>query len=146
MRFKFEIASSLLTLLCIITPAVAENPVHVRQLLNTSACQGCDLSGADLTQAHLIGGDLRDANLRGAVLVEANLEGADLTGADLTGANLSHAFLTNSCLNETNLTGVNFSHSIMYHAEAENALIRDITLTDAEIYETPISVGGPIEN
>lgn len=143
MRFKFEITFTLLALLCMTAPAAAENPAHVRQLIETHFCQGCDLSGADLTQAHLIGGDLRNANLRDAILVEANLEGADLTGADLSGANLSSAFLTNSCLNDTNLTGVNFSQSILYHVEAENALIRNVTLTDAEIYKTPISIGGP---
>lgn len=143
MRFKFVIASTLLALMCMTIPAAAENPAHVRQLLETHFCQGCDLSGADLTQAHLIGSDLRNANLQGAILVEANLEGADLTGADLTGANLSSAFLTNSCLNDTNLTGVNLSRSIIFHAEADNALIRNVTLIDAEIYETPISIGGP---
>jgi len=64
-------------------PAQAENPAHVQQLIETNICPGCDLSGADLSQAHIIGADLREANLQGANLIEANLEGADLTGADL---------------------------------------------------------------
>ncbi|NJL50058.1 MAG: pentapeptide repeat-containing protein, partial [Leptolyngbyaceae cyanobacterium SM2_5_2] len=61
-------------------PVRAENPAHVQQLLETNLCAGCDLSGANLSQAHLIGADLRNADLSGAILVEANLEGADLTG------------------------------------------------------------------
>ncbi|MGC8715241.1 MAG: pentapeptide repeat-containing protein, partial [Leptodesmis sp.] len=63
--------------------AKAENPAHVKQLLETGACAGCDLVGANLQAAHLIGADLRNANLEGANLTYANLEGADLTGANL---------------------------------------------------------------
>ena len=42
-----------------------------------------DLSGANLSNAHLEG-----LNLKGAVLTRANLSGAILSGADLTGASL----------------------------------------------------------
>ncbi|MBF2028568.1 MAG: pentapeptide repeat-containing protein [Oscillatoriales cyanobacterium C42_A2020_001] len=42
------------------------NPEHVKQLLATKQCPGCDLGGA---------------NLRGANLARANLQGAELSGA-----------------------------------------------------------------
>ncbi|MGI8934429.1 MAG: pentapeptide repeat-containing protein, partial [Phormidesmis sp.] len=64
-------------------PALAENPEHVTQLLETGICNACDLTNADLTGAHLIGVDLRDADLTDATLAYAKLEGADLTGATL---------------------------------------------------------------
>jgi uncharacterized protein YjbI with pentapeptide repeats len=64
--------------------AQAYNPEHVRRLLDTNSCSGCDLTGADLSWANLKG-----ANLTGANLTGANLKGANLTGADLTGANLT---------------------------------------------------------
>ncbi|CCQ69530.1 Pentapeptide repeat [Crocosphaera watsonii WH 0402] len=73
--------SSIIALLGLLSPFLfnpevkAANPDHIQQLLSTRECQGCDLSGADLTAAHLIGVDLRDANLKGANLTEANLEG-----------------------------------------------------------------------
>ena len=47
-------------------------------------CPGCDLAGANLSEA-----DLTAANLFGADLEQANLSGADLNGvhgADFTGA------------------------------------------------------------
>lgn len=43
--------------LSIATPVQAENPNHVRKLLATGACPSCDLSGANLSGAHLIGAD-----------------------------------------------------------------------------------------
>jgi uncharacterized protein YjbI with pentapeptide repeats len=61
----------------------AANPDHVRRLLATNACPGCDLSSADLR-----GANLRNADLRSANLSFADLRGTDLTGANLDGANL----------------------------------------------------------
>jgi hypothetical protein len=46
-------------------PLRAENPLQVKQLLETNLCQSCDLSGAQLTQAHLIGADLRGLTCAG---------------------------------------------------------------------------------
>jgi uncharacterized protein YjbI with pentapeptide repeats len=59
----------------------AYNPEHLRRLLATNSCAGCDLSGAKL----------KGANLSGANLSGANLKDADLSGANLSGANLSGA-------------------------------------------------------
>lgn len=100
MKLMSAAALSLLFPLMVASTAQAENPEHVRRLLTTNACYGCDLSGAILSDAHLIGADLRNANLSGAQLVGSNLEGADLTGANLEGANLTDVMLTNASLNK----------------------------------------------
>ena len=67
-RHLLAAATFLITPLLLAGPARAENPLHVKQLLSTGQCFKCDLSGADLREAHLIGADLREANLRGANL------------------------------------------------------------------------------
>ena len=64
--------------------AIAQNgtgtpSANLTTLLNTNACEGCDLAGANLNQANLEG-----ANLEGANLQNANLEDADLHSVDLT--------------------------------------------------------------
>lgn len=101
-------------------PAIAENLVHVQQLLGTGQCSQCDLSrsglvmaelrgadltGADLSQANLTRANLTNANLSGANLAGAVLFGANLTGANLTGANLAGADLREAYLTDANLTG-----------------------------------------
>ncbi|WP_369037821.1 pentapeptide repeat-containing protein [Streptomyces adonidis] len=65
-----------------------------------------DLSGADLSGAHLATCTLHNARLRGATLRRASLRGADLTEADLTGADLFEADLRGARLGGTNLQGV----------------------------------------
>lgn len=82
---KLKIVSSvvLFLMLALGSSVAAANPNHVRRLLETNACPGCDLSSADLRGANLRGADLRSANLS-----YADLRGADLTEADLRGANL----------------------------------------------------------
>ena len=123
-------------------PAWAENPADVQQLLLTGRCASCDLTGADLRDAHLIGVDLRGANLGGADLTGANLEGADLTGTNLEGANLASAMLTNASLNYAQLNQANLSGATLYHTEVAGVVFDTINLTGAQILETPISVGG----
>jgi uncharacterized protein YjbI with pentapeptide repeats len=122
--------------------AHAENPAHVKQLLDTGACARCDLSGADLQDAHLIGADLRNANLRGANLQNANLEGADLTGADLKDANMTGSFATNAVFNQANLSGVNLNGARMINALTFGANLDGITFAGADIYGSGIGVGG----
>jgi uncharacterized protein YjbI with pentapeptide repeats len=85
------------------------DPNHLRQVLQTRSCEGCNLAreklsfanlrGANLRNANLFSADLklsdlREANLIGAILDKADLRGADLTGADLTGTYMSE---TNFC-------------------------------------------------
>ncbi|MEO0375463.1 MAG: pentapeptide repeat-containing protein [Cyanobacteria bacterium P01_A01_bin.17] len=111
MNQSFVTALALVSALAVSFPVRAEQPDHVRQLLETNICEGCDLSGANLGQAHLIGADLRNANLQDANLVEANLEGADLTGANLKGADLTQSFLTNAVLTKVNFDSVNLTQA-----------------------------------
>jgi uncharacterized protein YjbI with pentapeptide repeats len=82
----------------IAAPASAENPRHLRQLLQTKECVECDLYQANLQDA-----DLSGANLVGANLIGANLIGADLRGAYLRGADLRGAFLQGTYLYNANL-------------------------------------------
>ncbi len=146
MRIHFLAALAALTPLFFPSPAKAANPSHIEQLMNTRACVGCNLSGADLSQTHLIGVDLRDANLEGANLTEANLEGADLTGADLEGANLTAAFLTNAVFKQADLDEVNLRNAIIYDANVSGASMEDMNLTGAQIFNTGIGIGGEAPN
>jgi uncharacterized protein YjbI with pentapeptide repeats len=62
-----------------------------------------DLSGRDLSSAHLTGADLRGANLSGcdlrqARLANVNFTGADLRNADARGAAFHHANFTRADL------------------------------------------------
>lgn len=85
---------------------IAADPIHLRQLLNTGVCNGCNLQGADLTGRQLAGAKLRWSDLRGANLTRINLDRADLTGADLSGARMSESSISGSILEGANLYGV----------------------------------------
>ncbi|MBE9064683.1 pentapeptide repeat-containing protein [cf. Phormidesmis sp. LEGE 11477] len=122
--------------------SAAANVADVAQLLETGFCRGCNLTGADLTGEHLIGVDLRGANLTDAVLSGANLEGADLTGATLINTDLSGAFLTHTLLDESVISNVNFSEATLIYTSLEGAEINDVDLLNAQVINTPISVGG----
>lgn len=124
------------------TPIQAEKSNELNRLLSTGECVGCNLVGVDLTGAHLLGVDLRNANLQGAILVNANLEGADLAGANLQGANFTAAFVSGTNFSNANLTQVNFTQAKLIDSEVAGAVLQDITLTDAEVFNTAISIGG----
>ncbi|MBD1881572.1 DUF928 domain-containing protein [Coleofasciculus sp. FACHB-T130] len=96
MKQRILAAAGLLSVLWFATPVRAENPEHLKRLLETNKCLNCDLSGANLMGARLVAADLRGANL----------SGANLSGADLSGANLTNANLTRVNLNLAKLTGV----------------------------------------
>ncbi|HEY9867092.1 MAG TPA: pentapeptide repeat-containing protein [Candidatus Obscuribacterales bacterium] len=125
-------ATVLLLGLGVTTPAYSQNPNDLKQLLETRFCQGCDLRGANLSGAHLIGVDLRDANLTGANLANINLEGADLTGANLTSANLEGAFLNQTEFNDANLSGANLTNANLIKAQLEGANLLNADLTGTE--------------
>ena len=135
-RMKLEIlaTTAILSTMCLATPVKAENPAHVRQLLETGECAACDLTKANLRGAHLIGADLRNADLTGADLKTANLEGADLTGANLKGANLTKVLASDASLNYANLTGVNFAGAKLYSTEMKGATLADNNFSGAKLY------------
>lgn len=121
-------------------PVFAVNPGDLQQLLETRACQGCNLEGADLHGAHLIGADLRDANLKGAILTGANLEGADLTGANLEGANLTDAFLNSADLTNVNFTRANLADANLIQAEMAGANFMAANLPGTEVKVSRLSM------
>ncbi|MBW4520785.1 MAG: pentapeptide repeat-containing protein [Scytolyngbya sp. HA4215-MV1] len=86
-------AFAFLATLYIINPVEAANPDHIRRLLETNGCPGCNLSYANLRGTNLSYADLRRSNLSYADLSYANLSYADLRGADLRKANLFGANL-----------------------------------------------------
>ena len=90
-------------------------------VLSTNKCQGCDLSGANFTNAFLA-----DTDLRGA-----DLTGADLSGADLSGTNLSNALLAGTDLTGANLTGADLSGTDLTDALTTNANFTHANLTNA---------------
>ncbi|MEO0756367.1 MAG: pentapeptide repeat-containing protein [Cyanobacteria bacterium J06648_16] len=69
------------------SPAQAENPDHVRQLVRTGDCPGCDLSDTVLSGLNLHGANLQDADLGGTQFQNVQLNRANLSGANLSGAN-----------------------------------------------------------
>ncbi|MBC7516435.1 MAG: pentapeptide repeat-containing protein [Alkalinema sp. FL-bin-369] len=138
-----SLIATIATLLSTGLTAQAENPAHVKQLLETGQCPSCNLVNADLTGAHLIGADLRNANLMNANLTGANLEGADLTGATLVDANLQQAYFTHADLRWANLTRTNLQDSVAYRADTRWAVLRDNNILNAKLLESGISVGGP---
>jgi Pentapeptide repeats (8 copies)/Domain of unknown function (DUF4214) len=101
-------ATTLLILLGTATAVRAENPRHLRQLLETGRCRNCDLSQANLNREDLRNADLAGTNLRGA-----NLSSTDLSDADLSNANLENANLQNAKLNRTIVTNTNFRGTIL---------------------------------
>lgn len=107
---------ALYTTFCFATGAIAANPTHFQQLLDTKNCPGCNLVGADLSGQDLVGANLVDANLRGANLSQANLNQAILVGADLTGADVTETKLRQANLLEAKLSAVDF-----HKADAQNA-------------------------
>lgn len=90
-------------------------------------CPGCNLEGADLTKASLIGANLEGTRLKGADLSRANLRRANLKNADLSGAllintNLPGADLRDSDLHGANLTGANLIRADLRGADTAGAL------------------------
>lgn len=113
---KFLTVALLLISLGEAAPVKAADPTHVKRLLETKECSGCDLSranlsGADLSFAILVNANLMGANLKGANLSGANLTRANLSEADLRQANLNQAFLTSANLDKANLTGASTNGS-----------------------------------
>ncbi len=66
MKIATVITTAIVLILGVSVPAQAENPAHLKQLLETKQCAGCDLSGAQLAGTNLQGANLKDANLQGA--------------------------------------------------------------------------------
>ena len=90
-------------LLLVASNGWAYSETDLIKLKAINACEGCDLSVANLTGENLGGANLNDANLSGADLRKANIRRADLRGVDLREANLVGADLKNIDLTTTKL-------------------------------------------
>ena len=155
MKRHYLAALSLVSILAWGSSSLAETPAealidemrtaNIQRLMITNQCYECDLVGADLSNAHLIGADLRGAVLTGANFSWSNLEGADLEGATLTGADFTGSFLTNASLANTNLDNVNFSQAILHDVDVAGASMENLNLAGATIEGTGISIGGSTE-
>jgi uncharacterized protein YjbI with pentapeptide repeats len=85
--------------------------------LSNADLVGFDLRGADLSYTFLDGtvfwnAELSKANFNNAYLIGADLRGADLSNADLRGATLYSANLSGAELGGANLTGVKLNYTI----------------------------------
>ena len=78
-------------LLLVASNGWAYSETDLAKLKATNACEGCDLSGANLSFANLVGANLSEANLVGANLRKANLSEANLSEANLTGVKFGDA-------------------------------------------------------
>ena len=158
MKLRILATLFLLAPVWFVDPAEASNPYHVKRLLETKSCEGCDLrnarlSGRDLSSANLVGADLTNADLRDTILVgadltlailrKANLTNAMLNGANLSGSDLSFANLSNASLLRVDvsawggveLTGANLSGTMM-----PDGTVRD---SDGKINESDLTTQEP---
>ncbi|MEP0751491.1 pentapeptide repeat-containing protein [Trichocoleus sp. Lan] len=129
---------------------------HLRQLLKTKQCRGCDLSGAnlagaslngaDLSEAKLIKANLKGAELRNATLNQANLAGVSLSSADLRGASLVEvqsssgqssrsdcADFKDANLSQANLSEANLGCASLYNANLSSAELSGADLTGVDL-------------
>jgi uncharacterized protein YjbI with pentapeptide repeats len=109
-----------------------------------------NLCNADLEHGDLKNADLAGANLNGAYLVYAKLDSADLTAAELNNANLvgaklnsakfwqatmNHALLAGAELNNADLSGVELNNASLIRANLNNATLEGAKLNKAELVE-----------
>jgi uncharacterized protein YjbI with pentapeptide repeats len=102
----------------------------------------CLLDGRDLTGANLSGAHMRDtsfqrARLAGAILVRADgisarFVSADLTGADLSEATLRDADFTRATLRNARLVGADLRGARLFRADLTGADLTGADLTGAD--------------
>jgi len=102
---------------------------------------GMNLSGLDLTEYILNGGDV---NLKDRDLSNTNLSGMDLSNADMSGANLDGAYLSGANLEGTNLSdailsGVNLTGANLRGANLSGANLTGADLTGADLTGADLS-------
>ena len=107
-----------------------------------------DLTGADLTDAHLwnadlTGANLDDANLTHTALMNTNFTGARLINANLTGAPLMDTNLTDANLSVANLTDADLTGANLTDANLTAALLTVTNITQEQLDSACISKGGP---
>lgn len=99
---------------------------------------GRDLSGADLTKAHLRDTSFQRARMAGAKLVEADAAdarfvSADLAEADLSGATLRDTDFTRAVLRGARLVGADLRRSRLFRADLTRADLSGAELAGADL-------------
>ncbi len=92
-----------------------------------------DLTGANLTEAHLVRVDFHDADLSGAKLFCADLRDADLNGAKLFRADLREALFARAHLAAAELREVNFSGAQFSEADLRGANLSGLDLHEGDL-------------
>lgn len=104
---------------------------------------GCDLRGADFTEAVLDKACFANARLEGAVFSRAVLQEADFRGADLTGASFQGATgpdvrfdgarMTRADLSEGDWTGASLARADLHESNLSRAILRKADLTSCSL-------------
>lgn len=128
----------LLTMINAVELAVAQNARTAEQYIQGlyTSCQGCDLSGQDLT--NIKGGQHAKGQFRQASFVNANLSNGNydkafFTCADLSGADLSNSVLTNANFVDSNLKGADLRNADLTQADLSGALLEGANLEGANL-------------
>jgi uncharacterized protein YjbI with pentapeptide repeats len=124
-----------------------------------------DLSGADLSEAHLqranlseaylgltnlyktnlVRADLSGTNLRGAYLVESTLEGVNLRSATLREAHLGEVNLKEADLSKADLRWASMSMADLQGARLDKANLRGANLTGAKVTPEQLAQAASLE-
>jgi uncharacterized protein YjbI with pentapeptide repeats len=92
-----------------------------------------NMSGADLSNADLMGADMVGTNLSSAEMVNVNLVGGNLSRVDLRNANLSGSNLTGVNLKKAKLKGATLNGVNLTGANLQLADLRDVDLSGANL-------------
>jgi uncharacterized protein YjbI with pentapeptide repeats len=117
------------------------NPDHVKKLLETRSCPGCDLRNLLLTKETIFGYPLSDNYITnkgfvdsegrfnkggGKKVIVVNLRGANLEGASLIGIDLAFSDFRNA-----NLTNSRIVETLLYKADLRGANLKNSTIRNS---------------
>ena len=105
----------------------------VRFLIDSELMNKLNLSGADLSNADLVGTNLENTDLRGADLENVDLRNADLRGAKLENANLTNANMAGAILENVDLKEANLTNTNLEGARLSNSTLRNTQLQNANL-------------
>jgi uncharacterized protein YjbI with pentapeptide repeats len=100
---------------------------------------GADLRGADLSNAILIDADLVHANLMGARLSGANLSGAKFGSATVMQARFSHAILDGANFRDVNAHQASFRDTSLISTDFSRANLSDTEFTNVDFSTVELS-------
>ena len=106
--------------------------------LPNSSLRNCNLSGAVLNNANLMGADLRYSNLSKANIHNAKLQGADLRSSNLNEANLIETNLSESELDFCSMVGENLEFSFLEKADLSNTNVLNAKFDSASLQEADL--------